>query len=276
MIVILVLISIESSPQRRQLNIDLPKLMEDSITNKNPDSSLTLIRFIKEKKLNPNSIYSLWIGSKQDWSYFQNNIQNFNKLEYINLTYIKIDDFTFLNNLKKLKMLKLIENKNINFISLIENLNSNPSIKHLTIQNKKIHTLPSIFNNLLYLNSLNIIGTKIKLLNLSIELKYLELGYNKKLIPSMVHVYNVSVISFDSNYFNSFAYQLQDSVNLEALIFSLGDDFNLNCPINGFKNLKLLDIFSTNLTGLKSDCFPQSSELNIIQQIRSPATARTQ
>lgn len=58
------------------------------------------------------------------------------------------------------------------------------------------------------------------------------------------------------------------SLRIAWLIFSQVSIIKINCPIKGFNKLELLDVFGTNINGVKKSCFMDAEKLEIIQQIR--------
>jgi Leucine-rich repeat (LRR) protein len=135
----------------------------------------------------------------------------------------------------------------------------------LYITNKRLCEFPNQINNLIHLKSLGIRATKIKDFAITSNLYYLDLSRNEKMNAASLEVSSSEVINLSDVEIFEFPKNLA-SQRLRALIFSQGTLMNFDCPIKGFDNLEILDIFSTRIKGVKNSCFDKAKKLEIIQK----------
>jgi Leucine-rich repeat (LRR) protein len=249
---------------QKQLNLDyysyIVKQIEKKYNTKNYD-----VKDVINGKVNSKSIYKLIILNKKELSYFIEHVEDFINVEKLHIYKVKLEGFSFLTCLKSLRILSLAQNRKINYDSLVSALNRLPQIKHLYITNKRLCEFPNQINNLIHLKSLGIRATKIKDFAITSNLYYLDLSRNEKMNAASLEVSSSEVINLSDVEIFEFPKNLA-SQRLRALIFSQGTLMNFDCPIKGFDNLEILDIFSTRIKGVKNSCFDKAKKLEIIQK----------
>jgi len=252
---------------QEQLNIDYDSFLEKQIEAKYNTKNYYIDDVINNR-INPDSIYKLIITDKKEMTYFIDNIDSFSKIEKLHLYKVNIGNFKFLRYLEKLRIISLAQNRNINFESLVYFLNQKSKIKHLYITNKYLTDFPFQINKLINLKSLGFRGTKVKKIEINLSLYYLDLSSNKRVDYSSISVSSAEVINLSNNEIRVFPLIFGESEVLRALIFSQNTLIKIDCPVKGFYNLELLDIFSTNTNDIKKSCFKDAKKLEILQQVR--------
>lgn len=249
---------------QEQLNIDyyshIVRQIEEKYNTKNYNVSDVINR-----EINSKSIYKLVILNKKELSYFIDHIEDFINVEKLHIYKVKLENFSFLTGLKSLQILSMAQNKRINFDSMVRFLNELANIKHLYITNRHLRTFPDQINDLIHLKSLGIRATRIKDFKITSDLYYLDLSRNEKMNIDCLEVSSSEVINLSDIEILEFPKNLA-SQRLRSLIFSQGALMNFACPIKGFDNLEILDIFSTRVKGVKNSCFENAKKLEIIQK----------
>jgi len=249
-----------------QLNLNYGSYLEREIEEKY-STHYQYVDDVITGESNPKSIYLLIISNKKELSYFLRHTEVFVNVEKLHIYKVKLKDFSFLKSLKKLRVLSLAQNKRINFGSLVNILNRLPNVKHLYITNKRLFKFPSQINELKHLKSLGIRGTKIKEFRITPNLYYLDLSSNQKMNYTSLEVFSTEVINLSKINVLVFPIGLGKIKTLRALIFSQVPVMKFDCPIKGFKNLEILDIFGSPIYNIKNSCFKDAKKLEIIQQI---------
>ncbi|WP_437398710.1 hypothetical protein [Flagellimonas lutimaris] len=253
---------------QEQLNLDYHSYIKNQI-EEFQDTKSYYIGNILNHEIQQEDVTKLIITNKKEIDFLLENAASFTNLVNLHIYRVKLLDFDFLNVLGKLKILSLAQNRKINFNSLTNCLNKHPSIKHLSIANRNICEFPTQINQLNHLKSLRITDTKIENIEILLHLHYLDLSTNKKMNISLLKAPNVEIINLKANEINKFPTNLGTSEVLRALILGGPSLYDIDCPIKGFPNLEILDVFGTRVRDLKTSCFVDSNKLEIIQQFDS-------
>lgn len=223
---------------------------------KNENSEWNTIDAVKNGQSN-QEVYLLTINGVKEFNYFLTNIDDFKTLKVLRINKIAVQDFRFLKILDDLILLQIDLQKNTHISSLIRNMNKMPALLHLEIKNSRLRSFPDEFNELIYLKSLKISNTKMRELNVDLKLHSLEIHKNNKLISlkapgsEYILLYQNNVSSFPDN--------LGKSAVLKGLSISQFSTFEYSCPIHGFRNLEILDLFETPSVKINPGCFVENS-----------------
>ncbi len=210
------------------------------------------------------NIYCLNIANKSKFDFFLSNINSFNHIKALSINTIGIKDFNFLNKLPSLEYVSIGTINNSNIDSFVENLSNNKKIKLLDIYGLKMKKFPKELNKLKYIESLELRNTKLKWIDIDLNLKLLTFSYNNNL--KYIKTYNIDYVTFSFNNLRKIPDGLSKSNNLLGLEFSANHDLKVKCPVEGFEKLEIFDVFGQppgNTINLIDDCFIHNKNLQI-------------
>lgn len=215
--------------------------------------------------INKNEINCLTITNLKELNFMIENIDSFDKLTSLKILNIPVLDFNFLVQLPNLKSFRISVNEKTNFDSFVLNVNQNKNIYLLGIINLDSKSNLEKLNQLQNVRYLSIEHSKLNKFYLNIKLWNLRIFNNKRKIRYF-KTESIEFIYFDENDLKRLPKGLESSQDLNYLMFS-GDKININCPIKGFKFLKIFDVFAASLTNISESCFSNNKEVTIIRQV---------
>jgi hypothetical protein len=187
-------------------------------------------------------VLCLHIYNKQDFDYFLKNIHLFSELRALSVIKVKISDFEFLKDLKKLEFLSLQMNKNYHLESFVSKVNSS-KIHLLELKNVNTEKKMMFINQLSKIKSIHIKNSKLKKLKIDLALEELVVSHSPKI--KSIEVNNTINLELYDNEYKLIPKGLEKSNKLKRLSFSQFRKLKIKNPIIGFENLELLDLFST-------------------------------
>jgi len=202
----------------------------------------------------------LSIYNKDEFDLFISKIDNYKNLKALILGKFKVNDFEFLKHLEQLEYVSIDFNRSHNFASLVENLNKT-KVHALEIRNFNNVNYLKWFNQLTQIKSVAIQGSNLKRMNITLSLDHLIISKSKRL--RFIDVTNVVNLSLDDNELKTIPEGLSESKALKALHFYQYRALQVNCPVDGFKNLEYLNLFATKSNRFDSSCFPDNLNVRI-------------
>lgn len=218
-----------------------------------------------EFKKEVQDVFCVHIYTKEGFDFFLKNIKDFEHVKALSLFKIKIEDFNFLSKLPNTEYVSLgvLNKKNIK--SFVDNLKQNQKLSLLKISKLNTKDFPKELNELKHLKSLQIANTKrLKRIVIDLDLKHLIFESNKRL--KYIKADNVDYISIFNSDIKRIPEGLSESKNLKGIQFSLNYKLEVACPLYGFENLEIFDIFgqsSSTTSRLENDCFLNNKKVKI-------------
>lgn len=205
-------------------------------------------------------VLCLHIYDKQDFDFFLKNINLFSELRALSVFKVKISDFEFLKNLKKLEYLSLQMNKNHHLESFVHDINSS-KIHLLDLSNLSTKKKMMFVNQLSKIKSIHIKNSRFKKFKIDLDLDHLQISFSPRI--KNIEARNVINISLDYNEYKFFPRGLEKSKNLKCLNFSQFRKLKITNPITGFESLVLLNLFSTPSDYVDKNFFLNNSKVEI-------------
>lgn len=215
--------------------------------------------------INKKDINCFTVANKEDLNFMIENIDSFDKLTSLKILNISISDFNFLVQLPNLKSLRLSVNKKINFDSFVFNVNQSKNIYLLGILKLKSKSNLEKLNQLQNIRYLSIENSKLNNFYLNMKLWNLRVFNNERKIRYF-KTENIEFIYFDENDLKSLPLGLETSPDLRYLMFS-GGKIDIDCPLEGFKFLKIFDVFAASLTNISESCFSDNRKVRVLRQV---------